>query len=36
LQLGFGFPAVIAISPQKKMIGTMKGGYSEAGISDWL
>ena len=36
LNLGFGFPAAIAISPQKKMIGIMKGGYSEKGINEWL
>mmetsp|Transcript_9455 Transcript_9455/g.15924 ORF Transcript_9455/g.15924 Transcript_9455/m.15924 type:complete len:243 (-) Transcript_9455:72-800(-) len=28
LNLGFGFPAVIAISPQKKMIGVMRGSLS--------
>ena len=36
LNLGFGFPAAIAISPQKKMIGIMKGGYHEKGINEWL
>merc|ERR1711935_170646 len=36
LQLGFGFPAAVAISPQKKMIGTMRSSFSNTGINEWL
>ena len=36
LQLGFGFPAMIAISPQKKMIATMRSSFSFSGINDWV
>lgn len=35
LNLGFGFPAVVAISPQKKMIATMRGGYSVKDIKQF-
>lgn len=33
LNLGFGFPAVVAISPQKKMIATMRSSFSESNVS---
>lgn len=33
LNLGFGFPAVVAISPQKKMIATMRGSFAENNVS---
>ena len=36
LGLGFGFPAVVAISPQKKQYGVMKGAYSEEGLKDFI
>jgi len=36
LNLGFGFPAVVAISPSKKMIATMKGGFGQTGLNAWL
>ena len=36
LNLGFGFPAVVAIAPQKKMVGIMKGSFDEAKFSDFL
>ena len=36
LNLGFGFPAVVAISPSKKMIATMKGGFDSKGLNAWL
>ena len=36
LQLGFGFPAAIAISPQKQMISTMRSSFSKDGINDWV
>lgn len=36
LGLGFGFPAVIAVSPQKKQYGIMKGAFSEKGLKDFI
>jgi protein disulfide-isomerase A6 len=36
LNLGFGFPAVVAISPQKKMIATMRGSYAKDNVSSFL
>jgi len=36
LNLGFGFPAVIAISPGKKMVATMRGSYSEDNVGQFL
>ena len=35
LGLGFGFPAVIAVSPQKKQYGVMKGSFSESGLKQF-
>lgn len=36
LNLGFGFPAMVVVSPTKKMFGTMRGAYSEKGLGDYL
>ena len=36
LNLGFGFPAVIAVSPGKKRIATMRGSFSEDNLSTFL
>lgn len=36
LNLGFGFPALVAVSPQKKMIATMRGSYSQDNIGQFL
>ena len=31
-----GFPAMVVVSPTKKMFGTMRGAYSEKGLGDYL
>ena len=36
LNLGFGFPAVVAISPQKSKIAIMKGSFDDASYSGFL
>ena len=36
LNLGFGFPAIVAISPQKNMISTMRSSFSEANVNQYL
>ena len=36
LNLGFGFPAVLAIAPQKKLMATMRGSFTESNINDFL
>lgn len=36
LGLGFGFPAVVAVSPQKQQFGVMKGSFSEDGLKNFL
>ena len=36
LNLGFGFPAVIAISPIKKIVATMTSSFTQPNISDFL
>jgi protein disulfide-isomerase A6 len=36
LNLGFGFPAIIAISPQKNLISTMRSSFSEANVNQYL
>lgn len=36
LNLGFGFPAVVAISPNKNKISTMKAAFSEESLGDFL
>ena len=36
LNLGFGFPAVVAISPSKKMIATMKSSFSEENVNTFV
>ena len=36
LNLGFGYPAVIAISPVKKVFATMKASYSESNFNEFL
>ena len=35
LNLGFGFPAVVAISPSKKMTATMRSSFSDSNIKDF-
>ena len=36
LSLGFGFPAVVAISPTKKMIATMRSSFSTENLNEFL
>jgi hypothetical protein len=36
LNLGFGFPAVVAISPNKSKFGILKGSFSEDKLSGFL
>lgn len=36
LNLGFGFPAVVAISPTKKMISTMRSSFSSSNLDEFL
>lgn len=36
LGLGFGFPAVVAISPTKKMIATMRSSFSPENLNEFL
>jgi len=36
LNLGFGFPAVIAVSPNKRMIATMKSSFSEENVNQFV
>ena len=36
LNLGFGFPAVVAVAPQKKMIATMRSSFSSKNLNEWL
>ena len=36
LDLGFGFPAVVAVSPTKKMQATMRASFSEGNLNDFL
>jgi protein disulfide-isomerase A6 len=36
LNLGFGYPAVIAIAPVKKVFATMKASYSEQNFNEFL
>ena len=36
LNLGFGFPAVVAISPNKSKVSTLKGSFSDDKLSDFL
>lgn len=36
LSLGFGFPAVVAISPTKKMIATMRSSFSPENLNEFL
>lgn len=36
LGLGFGFPAVVVTSPNKKQFGVMKGAFSEKGLKKFL
>jgi hypothetical protein len=35
LNLGFGFPALIAIAPQKKMIATMRSSFSAKNLNEF-
>lgn len=36
LSLGFGFPAVIAVSPTKKMVATMRSSFSSDNVNGFL
>ena len=36
LNLGFGYPASIAISPVKGVFATMRGSFSQDGLSEFL
>lgn len=36
LNLGFGFPAIVAISPNKKVFATMKASFKKENVSDFL
>jgi protein disulfide-isomerase A6 len=36
LNLGFGFPAVVAISPNKSKVSTLKGSFSDDKLADFL
>ena len=36
LNLGFGYPAVIAISPGKNVFATMRGSFSYDGMNEFL
>jgi hypothetical protein len=36
LNLGFGFPAVVAISPNKSKTAIMKGAFAEDKVDDFL
>ena len=36
LDLGFGFPAMVAVSPTKKMVATMRASFSESNLNDFL
>lgn len=36
LSLGFGFPAVVAISPTKKMVATMRSSFSADNLNEFL
>jgi len=36
MNLGFGYPAVVAISPTKEVFATMRGSFSESGVSEFL
>jgi len=36
MNLGFGYPAVVAISPKKQVFATMRGSFNESNVSDFL
>lgn len=36
LDLGFGFPAVVAVSPTKKMVATMRSSFSADNVNEFL
>ena len=36
MNLGFGYPAVVAISPNKQVFATMRGSFSYAGMNEFL
>ena len=36
MNLGFGYPAVVAISPSKDVVATMRGSYSEDNVNEFL
>jgi len=35
LNLGFGFPAMVVVSPTKQVFGTLRGSFSLEGIKDY-
>ena len=36
LNMGFGYPAVVAISPSKDVFATMRASYSESNVNEFL
>jgi hypothetical protein len=36
LNLGFGFPAMIVVSPNKQVFGTLRGSFDKKGLNDFL
>ena len=36
LNLGFGFPAVVAVSPSKQKVSTMKGAFDDSNFTGFL
>ncbi len=36
MNLGFGFPAVVAVSPSKSKLAIMKGSFAEEKLGDFL
>ena len=36
LNLGFGYPAIVAISPNKNVFATMRSSFSPSNVSDFL
>ena len=36
MNLGFGYPAVVAISPTKEVFATMRGSFNESSVNEFL
>lgn len=36
LELGFGYPALVAVNVDKKVFSTLRGAYNDAGIREYL